>query len=121
MDASDSGSAGSGYSMIGTNRPSPGSTRVGPVQSGPENRPSRAPVEESAPMEQLAATTGGIHFHSGGDLAKQLRAAIADGRAYYTIAYTPRNGVGDGSYRAIRVELAKRNLNIRAKPGYWAQ
>lgn len=72
-------------------------------------------------MEQLASATGGIHFHSGGDLAKQLRAALADGREYYVVAYTPKNGARDGSFRAIRVELTKGNLTVRAKPGYWAQ
>lgn len=119
MDASDSGSTGSGYSMIGTNRPAAGSTRAGPLQSAAQDRPSRAPIPESSALEQLAAATGGIHFHSGGDLSKELRMAIADGRAYYMIAYTPKNSKIDGGYRAIRVELGKGNLTVRAKPGYW--
>lgn len=121
MDASDSGATDSGYSMIGTNRPAAGSRRAGPMQSASDDRPGHAPIEESAALERLASATGGIHFHSSGDLAKQLGAAFADGREYYVVAYTPKNSARDGSFRAIRVELTKGNLTVRAKPGYWAQ
>jgi VWFA-related protein len=119
MDASDSGSAGSPYSMIGTNRPGRRGTVDGPLQSA-DSRPQHATLQSSAAMEQLAQATGGIHFRAGGDLLKQLRAALADGREYYLLGYAPKNAERDGKFRAIRVEVANKNLNVRAKPGYWA-
>jgi VWFA-related protein len=119
MDASDSGSAGSPYSMIGTNRPGRRGAVDGPLQSV-DSRPQHGAPQESAAMEQLAQATGGIHFRAGGDLLKQLRAALADGREYYLLGYAPKNAERDGKFRAIRVEVANKNLTVRAKPGYWA-
>jgi VWFA-related protein len=116
MDAS-SGAAGSGIDMLGTNRSA--SARRAPVStSGIQSTPI-AP-EASPSMEQLARSTGGVYFHSTGDLLKEFRNALADGREYYVLAYVPKNGARDGKFRAITVETANKNLTLRAKPGYWA-
>ena len=72
-------------------------------------------------MKEAAQATGGVYFHDGSDMLKQLRSAVADGREYYVLAYTPKNGAHDGKYRTITVETSDKKLTIRAKPGYWAE
>jgi VWFA-related protein len=115
MDASAS-SRSSDTSMLGTNRSS--------ARSAPLNvaSPKTAPVasEESAAMKQLARTTGGVYFHDSGNMLKELRSALADGRQYYVLAYVPKNSARDGKFRNITVEARDKKLNIRAKSGYWA-
>jgi len=118
MDASASGGTGGGTSMLGTNRPA--TARIGPVQSSPGPQANPAASDESPPMEQLAHATGGVYFHDGGDLLKQLRSALADGRQYYVLAYVPKNPARDGKFRSIAVETTDKKLSIRAKSGYWA-
>ena len=51
---------------------------------------------------------------------KQFRAALAEGREYYVLAYVSKNGAQDGKFRRISVETTNKTLNIRAKSGYWA-
>jgi len=72
-------------------------------------------------MKEAARATGGVYFHDGAEMLKQLRSAVADSREYYVLAYVPKNGAHDGKFRTITVETADKKLTIRAKPGYWAE
>jgi len=114
MDASASGNSGSGYSVLGTNRPA---ARSPAAAANPKPTPFS---EESAPMQQLARATGGVYYHDSADLLKQFRSALADGRQYYVLAYVPKNPARDGKFRSIVVETPGKKLSIRAKSGYWA-
>jgi VWFA-related protein len=116
MDASVSGGNGGGSSVLGTNR----TGRPAPVQSAPSAQVSSPAPAESGEMELLARATGGVYFRGGGDMLKQLHGALADGREYYLISYTPKNSARDGKFRSITVETGDKNLSLRAKPGYWA-
>jgi VWFA-related protein len=122
MDAG--ASAGGGLSGIGTNRNASAgapSLRSGSIQSAPNPQANPFAADaDSATMEELAHATGGVYFHDGGDMLKQFRSALADGREYYVLTYTPMNTAQDGKFRRITVETTGRNLNIRAKEGYWA-
>lgn len=120
MDASTSGGSGGGSSILGTNRPAARSARSGPVQSVPGPAANPSPSGESAAMEQLARTTGGVYFHDSSDMLREFRSALADGREYYALSYVPKNGAHDGKFRSITVETTDKKLNIRTKPGYWA-
>ena len=71
-------------------------------------------------MEQLAGATGGVYFHDSGDLLKQFRSALADGREYYVLSYVPKNAARRQEFRSITVETTDKKLSIRAKSGYWA-
>lgn len=116
MDASVGGGNGGGSSVLGTNR----TGRPAPVQSAPSAQVSSPAPAESGEMELLARATGGVYFRGGGDMLKQLHGALADGREYYLITYTPKNNARDGKFRSITVETGDKNLSLRAKPGYWA-
>jgi len=118
MDAVNSGGSGVPQSAIGLSRNAPSvrsTSQIGPSSSTPN---PQAPLPSPA-MEQLASASGGVYLRNE-DILKQLRAAISDGREYYTIAYVPKNSSTDGGFRRIAVELPGKNLNIRAKTGYWA-
>lgn len=71
-------------------------------------------------LQQLAEETGGLFFHNSNDILKGLRRALEDGRAYYLLVYVPSNRRPDGKFRKILVQVDGKNLNIRAKQGYWA-
>ncbi len=122
MDASR-GATGNGGDMglgdMGSSR-----ARTARVQSVPGGQAPALPMEPSAAMEQIARLTGGVNFRSSGDLQKEFRSALADGRQYYLLAYTPANSPGPagtpGKFRSITVETPGKNLTIRAKAGYWA-
>ena len=118
MDASAPSDSSSGTSMLGTNRSA--SRRTGPVTSSIEPKANPPALETSPSMEQLTRSTGGVYFAAGGDLLKQLRGALAEGRQYYVLAYVPKNGARDGKFRTITVETTDKKLSLRAKPGYWA-
>lgn len=117
MDASAGASAGGG-DMLGTTRSA--AARPVPVQVGGAAPANPEQSEDSAGMQQLARSTGGVYSRSNGDLLKALRTALAEGREYYVLAYVPANGARDGKFRTITVETADKKLNLRAKPGYWA-
>lgn len=120
MDASTSAAGAGDYSVLGTNRSSLPARRAAPVAAATEAQSNSLAPERSATMDQLAHATGGVSYREGGDLLKQLRGALAEGREYYVIAYVPKSGALDGRYRAITVETTRPNLTIRAKAGYWA-
>ncbi len=116
MDASLPGGSSGGTSVLGTNR----TARTAPLRSTPAPQGNLPAPTPSSEMEQLARATGGVYFHSGGDMLKQLHGALADGREYYLITYTPKNAAHDGKFRSIMVETSDKTLTLRAKPGYWA-
>jgi VWFA-related protein len=117
MDAGASGGTGSNSSMLGTNR---SAARTGPVQSAPSARANPFLSADSASMEHLARATGGVYFHDSGEMLKQFRGALSDGRQYYVLSYVPKNPARDGKFRSIAVETADKKLSVRAKSGYWA-
>jgi VWFA-related protein len=119
MDASASGGTGSGSSILGTNRPAAPTRTTAPLQSGASPQSGSLTFDESGTMEQLARSTGGVYFH-GGDMLKQFRGALTDGREYYVLAYVPKNSAHDGTFRSITVETSNKKLSVRAKSGYWA-
>jgi VWFA-related protein len=86
------------------------------VQRATEN----AARESGGPLRQLATATGGIYLHNSNDLVRGLKRAFAEGREYYLLGYIPKAWNPDGKFRAIRVEVKGKGLQVRAKPGYWA-
>ena len=120
-DATTSGMGRSGSTdMLGTNRTT-STRRGGPVQSTANAAGNPLRAEESPSMKEAAQATGGVYFHDGGDMLKQFRGALADGREYYVLAYAPKNTAHDGKFRTITVETSDKKLSVRAKPGYWPE
>ena len=115
MDAAAGAPRPGNTSNLGISRTSARTTGNIPPPTPPDSK-----LEESASMEQLARATGGVYFHDSGKMLNQLRTALADGRQYYVLSYVPKNSARDGQFRSITVEATGKNLNVRAKSGYWA-
>ena len=79
--------------------------------------------EAKRALKQLTSQTGGLVFYPRDvDEVQQLAVEIAqDIRSQYTIAYSPRLQVLDGSYRKIRVTVnGPGKPVIRTRAGYYA-
>ena len=71
-------------------------------------------------LQQLATGTGGILIKNQNDLLRGLSRVDDDLREAYTLVYLPANTNYDGSFRHIRVEVAKQRYHLRYRLGYWA-
>jgi VWFA-related protein len=118
IDASSSGSLGTSGTG-GTLRPNSNPGVRGTSLNTTSVQPVSAGSVTSRNMEQLANATGGVYSHDG-DMLKEFRNALADGREYYVLTYTPRNTAHDGGFRRIEVQSSNPKLILRAKSGYWA-
>jgi VWFA-related protein len=68
----------------------------------------------------ITAQTGGRVYQADSfDNTRAAFAAIADElRNQYLIGYYPANGNRDGKYHKIKLELARKGVEVRARPGY---
>jgi hypothetical protein len=73
-------------------------------------------------LNQLVAKSGGRLERA--DTLTSLPAAFAriadELRTQYALGYYPTNSAKDGTYRTIRVRTSRRNVRLRARPGYTA-
>ncbi len=111
--SSDASNAGAGGSAA--------RNRGGSMLTELDRRQSSVEFQNGSGMSQLAVATGGIYFHQTNDVLKNLRTAIEDGREYYVLAYVPKRGERDGSFRKIAVEVAGKDVTVRAREGYRAR
>jgi LEA14-like dessication related protein len=68
----------------------------------------------------LAAETGGIAFYGNNDLRLGLQQAHEDSKAAYLLGYYPSHDEWDGKYRSIAVSVARPELSVRHRMGYFA-
>jgi VWFA-related protein len=67
-----------------------------------------------------AATGGDVDSAGGTNTMEKSYARIADeARNQYTLGYLSHESIYDGKYRKIEVRVARPNLSITAKPGYY--
>jgi len=69
--------------------------------------------------ELLAEDTGGTIIR-GSDLGQGLRRLADESRSYYLLGYSPRDPGLDGRFRAIKVNVGRPGLSVRARRGYYA-
>lgn len=74
-------------------------------------------------MKMLAVKTGGRFFRTpgGSELRDAFTSTVEELRRQYTITYESANDKFDGRWRAIEVRVARPNLNIRSRQGYYAK
>ncbi|NWG12478.1 MAG: VWA domain-containing protein [Acidobacteria bacterium] len=68
----------------------------------------------------LAHDTGGTALQDTNDLSPVFDKVVNDTRSYYVLGYYPTNRSEDGRFRKIRVEVARADLRIQHRPGYFA-
>lgn len=78
----------------------------------------RLNVQEN--LRELAEGTGGFLVANNNDLRPGLDRVTRDLRSFYEIAYPPPNPVSDGQFRRIEVEVAREDVRVRVRKGYYA-
>jgi VWFA-related protein len=73
-------------------------------------------------MKDLAAAGGGVFYEVEklNDLAGAYERVVADLGTVYSFSYRPTNKTRDGSWRTIRLSVARPNAVARGKRGYYA-
>ena len=70
-------------------------------------------------MRALARVTGATPV--GSDYQKAFRQIVQDNSIYYVLGYESSNLRRDGSFRRIKVRMKRKDLNIRARDGYFVE
>lgn len=71
-------------------------------------------------MKEVAELTGGKAFYNRNDLDVAMGSAVEDNAASYTLGYYPTNKNYDGGYRKLRVSVNRPGVELRYRPGYYA-
>jgi Ca-activated chloride channel family protein len=73
-------------------------------------------------MEQLASATGGRAFFpfKMKDITRSFAAIEDELRSQYVVSYKPADFDADGRYRSIEISALKKDLQVRARKGYFA-
>jgi VWFA-related protein len=73
-------------------------------------------------LQQLADSTGGRAFfpYKMKDIKNAFAAIEDDLRSQYAISYHPADFDADGRYRSIQITALKKDLQVRARTGYFA-
>ena len=81
---------------------------------------SHGQIGETSQNKGLGAETGAYSAQRLVRIADAMEAIGHELGAQYEIGYTPTNATLDGTYRSIRVVLARKGFTCRWKPGYFA-
>ncbi|HWX54934.1 MAG TPA: VWA domain-containing protein [Verrucomicrobiae bacterium] len=84
------------------------------------NAESAAYFAAHGTMNEMANRTGGRSFYNRNDIAASIRQSIDDGSTYYTLGYYPDGRKWDGTFRKIRVTVAKPGVKLHYRLGYYA-
>jgi len=76
--------------------------------------------EQSAGAETLASDSGGFSVKNTNDLSRGFDRIASETKSYYLIGYRPNNAKEDGKFRKIEVKVARKDLRLRARKGYFA-
>jgi hypothetical protein len=71
-------------------------------------------------LKDLADRSGGALYRADtvASLPQAFAAIAAELRTQYLLGYYPKNKNEDGAYRKIRVKTTRRDIAVRARPGY---
>ena len=74
-------------------------------------------------LRHLAEETGGAAYFAKdmGDLDEQFADVLKNIGSQYALTYSPDRPMGDGAWRALRVEVTKGRHEVRARQGYFAR
>jgi len=76
--------------------------------------------QKDSNLRYLTSATGGFLIRHTNDFLSALKRIDADARSHYLLSYRSRKIGFEGEFRTIRIELKRPELQVRARPGYWA-
>jgi VWFA-related protein len=68
----------------------------------------------------LASNTDGRAIINRNDLATGMKQIIRDASGYYLLGYNSTQAPTDGKFHEIKVRVARKGVEVRARKGYWA-
>jgi Ca-activated chloride channel family protein len=81
---------------------------------------SHGQIGDTSQNKGLGAATGVYSATRLMQLADSLESIGRELNEQYSLGYTPTNNKADGTYRTIRVVARRKDVTVRAKPGYFA-
>jgi len=92
----------------------------GPYLRGLERNEDLLRFDPRSGLGMLSDQTGGFLIRSTNDLSAGLRRIDDDLNAYYFLTYVPQNKNYDGRFRRISVKVARSNIDVQSRQGYYA-
>jgi VWFA-related protein len=92
----------------------------GPLTRALERNEDLLRLSPHSGLGQLADQTGGFLIRETNDLGAGLRRIDEDMRVHYLVTYLPKNQEFDGRFRQITVKMARPNLDVQTRKGYYA-
>ena len=71
-------------------------------------------------LRVLSDNTDGRAIVNRNDLAVGMKQIIRDASGYYLLGYNSTQAPTDGKFHEIKVRVTRRNVDVRARKGYWA-
>ena len=71
-------------------------------------------------LYRISEDTGGHFIKNTNDIGAGLDRIDLEMRARYTLAYSSTNENFDGSFRKVKIEVRRPDVNVVARPGYYA-
>jgi VWFA-related protein len=92
----------------------------GPYMRALERNEDLLRFDPRSGLGMLSDQTGGFLIHDTNDLAAGVRRIDDDVNGYYFLTYVPQNKEYDGSFRRINVKVARSNVDVQSRKGYYA-
>ena len=77
-------------------------------------------LEASEGAESIASDSGGFSVKNTNDLSKGIQRIASESSHYYLVGYVSQNATRDGKFRKISVKVARKDVQVRARKGYYA-
>jgi len=71
-------------------------------------------------LSDLAESTGGLLIANSNDLRLGMERVASDVKSYYEMTYEPLRADFDGLFRKIRVKVARKDVVVQSRSGYFA-
>src|SRR6185295_9106338 len=71
-------------------------------------------------LRSLSEETDGRAIVNRNTLEQGLAAMVRDSSAYYLLGYTTSQAASDGKFHQIQVRVKRRDVEVRARKGFWA-
>jgi VWFA-related protein len=78
------------------------------------------PFSTDVSFGALVNESGGALYYDRNDIDAELKRSLQRGSQFYTLTYQPKDGVDNGKFRRVHVEVTKYGYHAITKQGYFA-